>query len=334
MVRILGRSAALVVAAASMLTMVSLASADEGVGAASSAARSVSGVSPSTTSSASSSPSCTFNGSSLPIIGGASAGTKVKVACSGFAALHPYLVFETSLLLGIDPNAAPLLTGQITSVPGLLALLNALPEINPAALSFQTSDVSGDLDFTYTLPKSMALDPNAVCGPTVEQINSGLLGCALATIDLTSFKPVGTASAVVEYSGDPLFPPAPTLALGSSKATPGSTVALGDAPGATTYWWLATLGSLEALLGEGSAPTPTITVTLKMGKSVVTAANNAAVAPAVYKNGVLTPPKLSGGFTVPAALAKGNYTVTVSDKETILGFPLSNIASALLRVRR
>ncbi|HUD16775.1 MAG TPA: hypothetical protein VMQ59_05900, partial [Acidimicrobiales bacterium] len=63
-------------------------------------------------------PQCTFNGSALPIVTGASAGEKVKVSCTGLAPLHPYLTMETSLLLGIDPKAAPLLSGSITSVPG------------------------------------------------------------------------------------------------------------------------------------------------------------------------------------------------------------------------
>ena len=54
--------------------------------------------------------------------------------CTGLPALHPYLVMETSLLLGIDPNASALLTGNIASLSGLLSLLDALPEINPAAL--------------------------------------------------------------------------------------------------------------------------------------------------------------------------------------------------------
>ncbi len=253
MVRILGRRAALAVAATAMLAIVSFALPVDWAGAAPSMAGPKAGISLSTTPAAATSPSCTFTGSSLPIITGASAGTQVKVACSGLPALHPYLVFETSLLLGIDPKAAPLLSGQIVSVAGLLALLDALPEVNPLALTFQTSDLSGDLDFTYTLPTSKALDPNAKCGPTIKQFNSGLLGCGLATIDLTSFKPVGTASAVVEYIGDPLFPPSPTLALGATTAKAGATVSVSDAAAATTYWWLATLDSLESSSAGGPA---------------------------------------------------------------------------------
>lgn len=279
------------------------------------------------------SPACTFNGSALPIVTGASAGEPIQVACSGLPPLHPYLVFETSLLLGIDPKAAPLLTGKIVSVQGLYALLAALPEINPLALSVQTSNLFGELDFTYVLPDTQTPDPNAVCPPTTAQINAGLIGCALATIDLTSFKPVGAASAVVEYAGDPLFPPAPTLALGASVAKVGDAIAVRDAPGATTYWWLSSLTTLESLLGGGSAPTPTVKVTLTGKSSTVTAPNDITVSPAVYNAPTLTPPKISGDFTVPPK-ATGQRTVTVTYQATLLGFALSNSATAALQVRR
>jgi hypothetical protein len=282
----------------------------------------VTGVASAPAAAAASGPQCTFNSSSLPIVTGASAGEKIAVSCTGLPPLHPYLFMETSLILGIDPKAAPLLTGQIVSLSGLMALLAALPEINPNALTFPVSNLNGDLDFFYTLPSSQAPDPNAVCGPTAAEINDGLIGCALATIDLTSFKPVGPGSAVVEYAGDPLFPP-------------NQTVAVGDAPGATTHWWLATLLALEGLLGGGSSPASTVTVTLTSTKGVTTTAANAVhVSPAVYNNPVLTPPMIGGTFTVPSTKIRGEQTVKVTYTAVLLGFPLSNSASTFLKVAR
>jgi hypothetical protein len=274
-------------------------------------------------------PTCTFNGSSLPLLSGATAGEKVVISCSGLAPLHPYLIMETSLLLGIDPKAAPLLTGQIVSLAGLESLFAALPEINPAALTFPVSDLSGNLNETYVLPTSQAPDPNASCPPTTLQIDEGLIGCALATIDLTSFKPVAAGSAVVEYAGAPLFPPGPTLALSATKAAPGQSVAVSDAPGASTFWWLSTLTALESLLG-GGAPASKITVSLTDKKGTLTAPNTVTVTPAVYNRPVLTPPKLSGSFTVPVGL-RGKATATVAYQSTLLGFPLSNSASQPIR---
>ncbi len=280
-------------------------------------------------------PHCTFNGGSLPIVTGASAGEKVVVACTGLPPLHPYLMMETSLLLGIDPAAAPLLSGKIVSLPGLMALLASLPEINIGALSFPVSDLSGDLNVDYVLPRSQAPDPNASCPPTAKQINAGLIGCALATIDLTSFTPVGAASAVLEYQGDPVFPPNPTLALSSTTAVPDQTVAVGDAPGATTYWWLSTLVALEGLLGGGIPTAPTVTLRLTSSRGVSTAvANTIKVAPAVYEHSVLTPPTISGTFIVPAKKVRGQQTVTVAYGALLLGFPLSNTASTSLKVGR
>jgi hypothetical protein len=276
-------------------------------------------------------PSCSFNKSTFPILTNATAGEKVAISCTGLGTLHPYLVMETSLLLAIDPAAKPLLTGQVASLPGLLSLLNSLPEVNTSALSISLSDLSGGLNQTYTLPTSHALDPNAVCPPTTAQINAGLPGCGLTMIDLTSFTPVAAGNVLVEYAGDPLLPPAPTLVGSTTKASPGATVSVGDAPGATTYWWLSTLSSLAALLGGGSPPTPVITVTFKHGKSSVVAVNNITVTPAVYNPQVLTPPKISGGFTVPAGL-KGAQKVTVTYSVTIFGLTLPNSATIPLRV--
>jgi len=146
--------------------------------------------------------------------------------------MHPYLFFETSLPLAIDPKAAPLLQGDVTSVPGLLALIQSLPEINALALSFQHSNAKGDLNFTYTLPKTNAPDPNATCPPSGQQFREGLIGCALAMIDLTTFKTVAAGSALVQFTNEQLFPLAPpTLSLSTSSAAPGATVSVSDKPG-------------------------------------------------------------------------------------------------------
>ena len=278
---------------------------------------------------ASSGPQCTFNGSSLPLVTGVSAGNKIAISCTGLPALHPYLFVGTSLLLGIDPAAAPLLSGQVVSLPGLTALLSALPEIDLASEAFPISDLSGNLNLTWTVPTFQPLDPNASCPPTQQEVNSGLIGCAVAMIDLTSFKPVAAGSAVFEYSGFPFLPPNPTLALSDSTAAPNQTVSVSDAPKATTYWWLPTLAALEAALGGVSTP-PTVTVTLvNPHGNVVPVQSNIHVAPATYNGSTFAPPTISGGFSIPATVA-GPETVNVQVGGTLDGIPLSNSASAPL----
>ena len=276
-------------------------------------------------------PACTFNGSAFPILLNATAGEKVAISCTGLGTLHPYLVMETSLLLAIDPAARPLLTGQVASLPGLLSLLDSLPEVNTAALEFPVSNLSGGLTMTYKLPTSHALDPNAVCPPTNAQINTGLIGCGLTMIDLTSFTPVAAGSILVQYSGDPLFPPNPTLVGSTATAAPGATVSVADARRATTFWWDSTLSSLAGLLGGGAPPAPIIRVLVKHLGTTLVAANNITVTPAVYNPPVLTPPRISGGFTVPAGL-RGAQRVTVSYIIVVLGIVLRNTATISLMV--
>ena len=97
----------------------------------------------------------------------------------------------------------------------------------------------------------------------------------------------------MQWKGEKVFPPAPTLALSASKGTPGQTVSVGDAATHTTYWWVSTLQALESLLG-GSATAPTVSVTFGKGKSAVPVVSNAVVAPATYVNSVFTPPTFVG----------------------------------------
>ena len=150
-------------------------------------------------------------------------------------------------------------------------------------------------------------------------------------IDLSSFTPVGAGSALFEYSGFPFFPPNPTVALSATTATPGQSVSISDAAGATTYWWLSTLNVLQGALG-GSAGSAGVTVTVvdSKGRSVP-AVSNAQAVPASYNNGVFTPPALSGNFSVPSTVT-GPVTVHVTLTAPLDGIPLTNAASASLFV--
>jgi hypothetical protein len=249
-------------------------------------------------------PACTFNGSSFPLLTGISAGSKIVISCTGLPALHPYLLLQASLLIGIDPKAEALLSGGSLGVGTLEGALAALPEIDAASFTPLVSDLNGDLTQTYTVPTFQPTDPNASCPPTTEEFNSGLIGCALTMIDLTTQKPLAAGSAVMEYAGAPIFPPGPTLALSAKTATPGQQVNVSDAHGATRYWWLATLSSLEALLGGGTAAPPTISVEfLGRHSNDVSAANTVTVTPATYNGTTLTPPVLAGTVTVPAGIS-------------------------------
>jgi hypothetical protein len=119
-------------------------------------------------------------------------------------------------------------------------------------------------------------------------------------VDLETQKPVA-GSAVLEWTDYPFIPPNPSIAFSAAKKLqPGQVITVTDEPDNTTYWWLATLASLEALLGGSSGAPPTTNVVFE-GKHnvVVPATSSITVTPASYDGTTLTVPTIQGNFTVP-----------------------------------
>lgn len=278
----------------------------------------VAGASP---AAAQSTPSCTFNGSSLGIVTGVTEGGTVQISCTGLPALHPYLVLETSLVLALDPSTAALLSGTVS--PSLLiSTLSALPLINPEALKVTYSDENGNLSYSFTTPTDQPLDPNASCPPSTEEFNSGLLGCAIAMVDLTTADELAAGSALLEYQGFPLFPPNPTLKIKPKKETPGEAVTVSDKKNASTYWWVATLADLEGDLSGGSGGNAG-TTTVNIGGVGQGIPNTISVSPASYNGTTFTPPAISGGFTIPSSAPAGTHEATVFYAADLGGLPLA-----------
>jgi hypothetical protein len=271
-------------------------------------------------------PACTFNGSTLPIVTGVTKGGTVTVDCTGLPDSTPFLLFETSLVIALDPQTAGLLSGTI-SPSLLLSVLSASPMLNPLSFSFPTSDSSGNLSYTYTTPTSEPLDSNASCPPSRVEYNSGLIGCAIALVDLTTADEVGAGSAVLEYKGFKFFPPNPTLALNKKSAKPGQVVKVSDASNASTYWWLATLATLEGDLGGTVGGTTTVS----FSKGPANATNTITVTPASYNGSTFSPPVIAGGFTVPT-MSPGYHTVTVTYLAPLEGLSIGISATAKLYI--
>ena len=159
-----------------------------------------------------------------------------------------------------------------------------------------------------------------------------MIGCAVAMIDLTTFKPVAAGSAVFEYSGFPLLPPNPTVALSASTAVPNQTITVTDAPAATTYWWVSTLAELQAGLGGGTSSAPNVTVNLVSPQGTrISVTSSIHVTAATYDGTTFYPPVLSGAFAVPPTAA-GPQSVDLQVGALLEGLPLSNNASAPLFV--
>jgi hypothetical protein len=288
-------------------------------------------------SSAVTTPFCSFDNGSLPLVTGVTTGSQVSVSCKGEKPHQLVLVAQASLLVGLIPGISALFGGSSGDKNKLLSLLKGLPselsalaEIAPGSLRFTTTSSTGTLYFTYVVPRFWALDPNASCPPSMQQFAEGVIGCALVMIDVNSLGVLPGGYALLSWQNSLLsalpLTQNPTAAVSPTTAAPGNMVSLSDAGGAT-YWWLATLAYLEGIL-SGGATTPTVTVTVD-GQ---TAANNATVSPATYSIGNLTPPKLSGTFTVPSGVPAGTQTVTVTLQASLLGAPLSQSASTTLNV--
>jgi len=269
---------------------------------------------------------CSFSPGIGELVPSVSAGETITMTCTGFPATHPYLLIEMSLTVAVDPAAAPLLAGNVTSVPGIEAVVAAVPEINAASTVEVTSDSSGDIDYAYKVPSTQPPGQGASCPPTTQEFNSGLIGCVVAMIDPVGGGDVSAGTFVMDWLGQQLFPPTPTVALSPAEATYGQSVSVSDAPGAKTYWWLATLADLYNGLSGGSTTAPVKVVIREGGHKTL---SDASVTPASYSNGTFTPPALSGHFD---ATGRGHKKVNVSLTEKLLGIPLEITASARIKV--
>jgi hypothetical protein len=291
----------------------------------------ISGTATAATSGSDATATCTFNGSASPLIEGVKKGSTIAIACAGLPALHPYLVVEVSLLAAIDPQSAAALKGLTSSPTAVLGVLSAIPEINIQSAALPTSDLNGNLTENWKVPTSNPPDPNATCPPSKEQFASGLLGCAIAMIDLTSGGPVPAGSGLMEYKGFSMLPLPPSMQLSPTSAGAGQTVSVSDVTfkkaKKDTYWWLSTLVPLVSLLGS-TAGTPAINLTV--GSTPVDS-SGITIAGATYNGTTFTPPKLSGSFVVPPGLS-GPQTVAIEFSTNILGIDLSNGAPATLNV--
>jgi hypothetical protein len=277
-------------------------------------------------------PACTFNGSALPIITDVAAGKTIAIRCTGLTPLRANLLFQASLLIGIDPQAKALLSGNSGVSPALFpAALAAIEKINPNSIKAVTTSATGTLSYNYKVPATASVDPNATCPPSTRQFNAGLLGCALAMVDVITQKPVGAASAVMEFSGFPLLPPAPTLTAWAPNYSlkPGQAAGISDTPGHTTFWWAPTLGALNSLL-SGDTTGQKIAVTVSQPGIKKVAASAATVTASASTKPTFTPGKLGGFFVMPKGMPKGLKLVTVTLTQPLLGIPIANVGITLV----
>ena len=163
-------------------------------------------------------------------------------------------------------------------------------------------------------------DPNGVCPPSTAQINAGLVGCTVSVANLDGSH-YGTIT--VAYASEPSPASPPTLVLTPSHAAPGQSVSVSETAGHVSDWW-----------GNYAANQPIGASDITVGGHPA-GASSVQVAPAVYPSngttGVLSPPSLSGSFTVPCSAASGPQSVAVTEPNTT-GIPGTITGTATLTV--
>ncbi len=233
---------------------------------------------------------CTFNGTSYgptAAVTGVTAGESIAVSCTGVPASTTLAVVEASPLGGVITPSS-----------------DAENEADVAAAVLATSSSTGDYSATFTVPTTFsATDPNAACPPTQAQINAGLVDCALA-IATTSGVPY--YEQLIQYKSQDVTPAAPDVALSPTTATTGDSVAVSEPSSPTGYFW-------GDALSSSTIPASNILV-----GGVAASAGSLTVAPASYAydsttpaDSVLTPPEVSGSFTVPSGVTAGTAAVDI-----------------------
>lgn len=282
-----------------------------------------------------------------------SAGASLNVQCSNLKVPSNAIALvaaEGSPLLMVGQCGGQQCTG--TTSPTQVELLENEADVNAATINScpAFNSCTPTWDFSYTVPKpfkaggsksivTAAGDPNAQCPLSQLQANVGLPGCAFSVAD-----GAGDAWGLVllKYQGQPT-PAAPTLSLGSTTVTAGSSVSLSStgctnpsSPTSSTacpYWWgLPEMqvpfagGTIAAIGGLNIPPAPLVVQLCPTSGGACMTYNNPAsnpivkVAKAVYNcnpasgNGVscswTSYPTLSGSIPIPATAA-GSYTVHV-----------------------
>jgi hypothetical protein len=237
---------------------------------------------------------CQFNGQSdTGLVTGITPGASVTVTCTGLPPKTTVLLVEASPLAALVPSAQDQDEADISALK--------------SAKSTSTGTLPPGTKFTVPNPFK-ATDPNAVCPPTQAQVNTGLIGCAIAVAE---FSGEDFGDALTQYTGQDT-PQAPSLSLGSVSARAGDQVTISNGSGPGDWW------------GDATGPTTLSSSDITVG-GITAGSTSASISAATYTEaGALTPENLSGTFTVPCGIV-GSEPVKVTEPN---GTPLAGTISA------
>ena len=242
---------------------------------------------------------------SSTVVAGVAPGDTLTVQCTGL------------------PTSATLTVTEQSPLASVVSPANlAADELDVQVQVSAGTDASGNLPATpFALPEAFdassgfaATDPSAACPPNPTQLDAGLVACSLVVLDGT-----GTVldQAQVLYAGQPQ-PQAPTLALSVGSGADGGTVAVQDAPAATSHWWgdptqLVHIPASSILVG--ATPSTSSTVAVAPASYTVPVVSGTPQ----WATGSLQPPALSGSFTVPSESSSATTEVSIFESDVAAG---------------
>ena len=247
---------------------------------------------------------------------GASPGSSVTVTGSGFPTGTGSLIGSGGVVL---VEASPL--------GALVSGFSAIEEIDLNQFQFQPVDNNGNFTTQFTVPSPfMALgDPNAACAPLQNQVDVGLVGCAVAALYESSAGVSLGGVGIADVSSPIIFndtqPDPPTLSV------PSTTIHAGDTINFTGSGWWGSYpggGATAKICGIAGNPSNCDATT---GSGVVTPTTYSGV------GGTLGGATLTGSITVGSDLADCTscfLTVTQPNLTPIPGNVTSSVALTIL----
>jgi hypothetical protein len=234
---------------------------------------------------------CTFNGLAAGAVIQVTPGSSVSVNCTN---LQPSASF---LMADVSPVAGIVTPFSVSSDESLI--MNNDPALPPSV----SSNASGVLTTSLAVPIKTtggqsgitSTDGDGVCPPTQDQVNQGLLTCAVAVANLSG---TNFGNSLFEYPGQP-SPQPPTLALSPTGTSTTTLTATG------TGWWGAggsTIPAANIRIGCTGTPcvggTPAVSSNLTVTGSSYFITCGASNGPCT---GPFTPSILSGTFDTGGA---------------------------------
>lgn len=258
--------------------------------------------------------------------------------CTYIDTTQPSVVAGSSVLSGVEPgdvlsasctNLAANVAVVLEEQSPLASVVNpstlVVDERDPTGAGSGLADATGNLAATtFTVPVDgsggsafSAGDPNASCPPTQAQVNAGLLACSLVVADATA----GTAldSVLLVYGTGQPSPADPTLATNVSAGANGDSVQVGESSGAAGHWWGGATQAVNIPASDiriGSAPAASSTVTISAATYDVPVTGGVPQ----WGSAAITPPAMSGSFTVPAGVSPGQTAVAVYEPNSSPAF--------------